>query len=142
MKVSRILIATSLVFLATSCAALPAFAATAVGSITSGLTSAAGGAGYGSTAVTAEQLPVIVGSIINILLQLVGVLLLVYLIYAGFLWMTAGGDKTKVEKATLTIRNAIIGLVIIILAYSIAGYVVSELSTVASGGGAGTQATP
>lgn len=128
------------VLVASSFAALPALAQVTK-TIGAGLNSAAGGAGYGTGAVSTNQLPIIVGSLIGILLQLVGVLLLLYLIYAGFLWMTAGGDKGKVEKATTTIRNTIIGLVLIITAYSISGYILAQLS-IAANVGTGTPTTP
>jgi len=132
MKVSRILSTTGLTLALGAVTALPV-SAQVVTKIGAGLNSAAKGAGY-SGQTSAAQLPVIIGSIISILLQLVGVLLLGYLIYAGFLWMTAGGDKTKVEKATTTIRNAVIGLVIIVLANAIASYVLGSLNNAVSGG--------
>ena len=39
--------------------------------------------------------------------------------YAGFLWMTASGNSEQVEKATGILKMAIIGLIIVMAAYSI-----------------------
>ncbi len=68
-----------------------------------------------------------VGQIIGVSLTVLGVLLLVFTIYSGFLWMTAGGDKDQVKKAQDYMKNSVIGLVIILVAYSITRFVVSAL---------------
>ncbi len=72
-------------------------------------------------------IPNIIGNIINAVLSIIGVLLLVYLIYAGFLWMTAGGEDKKVEQAKTMIKNAIIGLLIIATSFVIADFVLSVM---------------
>lgn len=77
-----------------------------------------------------RTLPEIVGLIINILLGFLGIVFLVLLIYAGFLWMTAAGDKSKVEKAQDMIRQAIIGLVVIVAAFAISNFVLQALVNV------------
>lgn len=52
------------------------------------------------------------------LLLLGGVLLaLVFLIYAGVMWIMAGGDKQKMQSARTQIIYSIIGLVIIFLSF-------------------------
>jgi hypothetical protein len=72
----------------------------------------------------------IIGNVINIVLGFLGVLLLLYILYAGFLWMTAGGNEENIEKAKGYIKNAIIGLVIIILAFAISNFVLTKLIAV------------
>lgn len=62
---------------------------------------------------------VVATSIIKVVLGILGVIFLALLFFAGFLWMTSGGDSKKVEKAQQLIKNSIIGLVIILAAYSI-----------------------
>lgn len=73
------------------------------------------------------SLPVLVGNVINIFLSVIGVILVVLMVYGGYLWMTARGDDDRVKQAKQTIQNAIIGLVIILLAYSISSFVVNKL---------------
>jgi hypothetical protein len=80
-----------------------------------------------------QELPVIIGNIINILLGFLGILFLVLLLWGGFEWMTAGGDKEKVTTATTRIRNAVIGLVIIVAAFAISNFVLTSLSKVSQG---------
>ena len=68
-----------------------------------------------------------IGKIINVALSLLGVVVLVIIIYGGFLWMTAGGNDEKVSEAKKWIFGGIIGLVIILSAYAIASFVISNL---------------
>lgn len=84
-----------------------------------------------------SDLPTIIGRIIYVLLGLLGVVLLVILLYAGYTWMTAGGDAKKVEDAKLQIRNAIIGLIIIVSSYAITAFIINALGGISSGGGIG-----
>lgn len=84
-------------------------------------------AGFGDQV---QSLPTIIGNIVNIVLSFLGVLLLVYLIYAGFLWMTSGGDSKKADSAKSYIQNAIIGLIIILASFAISNFVISNLAAI------------
>ena len=77
--------------------------------------------------VTGTSMLKLVQSVINVFLSLIGVILLTYLLYAGYNWMTAQGDEEKVTKAKETIQRAIIGIIIIIAAYAISIFVMSKL---------------
>lgn len=57
--------------------------------------------------------------IIRLLLGLTTIVLVSLNIYAGVMWMTAGGNEEQVEKAKTTLRNAAIGLVIVLSSYTI-----------------------
>ncbi len=74
-----------------------------------------------------------IGRVINVLLSLIGIVLLVVILYSGFLWMTAGGDSKKVTEARGRIMNAVFGLVIVVSAYAIAGFVLQSIATVQGG---------
>ena len=90
----------------------------------------------GTTAFGSQQqadLPTMIGRIINIALGFIGILLLVYLVYGGFLWMTSGGSDEGVKKAQTMIKNAIIGLVIVIAAFAISNFVLLSLVNVTTG---------
>ncbi len=77
-----------------------------------------------------RELPEIVGSIINIILGFLGIVLLLLILYAGFLWMTAGGNTEQIEKARAFISNSIIGLIIVVAAFAISNFVLSSLVNV------------
>jgi amino acid transporter len=51
------------------------------------------------------------------------IIFFVLIIFAGFKWMTAGGNEETVAKAKKNIINAIIGTVIVIMAYAITTFV-------------------
>lgn len=62
-------------------------------------------------------------------LSLLGIIFLVLILYAGFLWMTAQGDEKQVTRAKDTIEQAAIGLGIIIASYTITTFVGNALSS-------------
>ncbi|MFZ6015820.1 MAG: Ig-like domain-containing protein [Patescibacteria group bacterium] len=70
----------------------------------------------------------IIGNIINIALGMVGVILLVMILYSGYQYMTAGGNTEQVQKATARIRNAIIGLLIILASFAIVNFIINWLT--------------
>lgn len=77
---------------------------------------------------TETPLAEIIGSIIRIFLGLLGIVLLIIIIYAGWLWMTAGGDAEQIEKAKKWITNGVIGLIICLFAYSIVTFIINKLA--------------
>ncbi len=82
-----------------------------------------------SAGITSQQdLPQIIGTIINVVLGFMGIVLLFYVILAGWEWMSAGGDDKGVTTAKTRIKNAVIGLVIIVSAYAISNFVISQLA--------------
>ncbi len=64
-----------------------------------------------------------VGSIINVLFGFVGTIAFIFFLYGGFLWLTAGGNDDQVSQAKAYLRNATIGLIVIILAYTATVYI-------------------
>jgi tetrahydromethanopterin S-methyltransferase subunit G len=93
--------------------------------LTTGLEDAGGseGAGYD----TDMDVTAVIGLIIQVVIGFLGVIFLVLTIYAGVTWMTAAGDAKKVDKAKGTLTTAVIGLVIVLAAYSITSFVLDQL---------------
>lgn len=69
----------------------------------------------------------IIGGIIKAVLGILGTILVVLILYSGFLWMTAGGNEEQVGKAKKLIGNAVVGLVIILAAYTITLFVTTNI---------------
>jgi len=86
-----------------------------------------------ATGLGSQDVRQTIGKIINVALSLLGIIVLVIIIYGGFLWMTAGGNDEKVGEAKKWIFGGIIGLVIILSAYAIASFVISNLVTATTG---------
>lgn len=104
------------------------FAATNPFSISNNLlTQTQNSAGLGSNN---QSLPDIIGTLINVVLGFLGIVLLFYVLRAGFLWMTAGGDEKQVKTAKDMIRDAIIGLVVIVAGFAISNFVLNQLLAV------------
>ncbi|MFH0988367.1 MAG: hypothetical protein V1763_03265 [Parcubacteria group bacterium] len=87
------------------------------------------GEALGATPGGEDQLPRTIGEIIKVILGILGIVVVLIVIYAGFLWMTAGGDSDKAKTARGWIIDAVIGLAIILSAYAITTYVISNLLT-------------
>lgn len=83
-------------------------------------------AGYDS-ATTKTTFAETIGTVIKAALSFVGVIFLVLMVYAGYLWMTARGAEEQIEKARKIITAAIIGLIITVGAYSITNFVVPAI---------------
>ena len=79
------------------------------------------------------DLPTMIGNIINVLLGTLGIVFVILVIYAGVLYMTASGDNDKVKKAKTLLTQAVIGMIIIIAAYSISAFVIGQLVGITSG---------
>lgn len=88
------------------------------------LNKAAGGAGYN---IISDDPFFLISTIINIVLSFLGVTFLILMVYGGYMWMTAAGDEQKVDKAKDLIKNAIIGLIVVLAAYAISYFVLGEL---------------
>jgi len=90
----------------------------------------AGGTGLPNQARISE----ILITIINILLAIAGLVAVIFLIVGGFRYITAGGNEEASEAAKKTITNAIIGIVIIILAFVIVRVISNALISGGAGG--------
>lgn len=115
--------------LAVGLVAAPAFAQQANNPFVQGQTlanSVAGSAGISSQ----QSLPTIIGQIINIGLTLLGMVFLILILYAGFLWMTAQGEGKQVEKAKEILKQSIIGLIVIVAGFAISNFVLASLVNV------------
>ena len=70
---------------------------------------------------------VTVANIIRVILGFLGILSVVIILYAGFTWMTSGGNEEKIKSAQKTLIAAVIGLAIIMSAYAITVLVIKSL---------------
>lgn len=77
-------------------------------------------------------LPELIGNLVRTFIGLLGIVFMVLIIYAGYLWLTAQGDDDKVKHAKDLLKNAVIGLIIITAAYAIAAFVLSAVAKTAA----------
>jgi hypothetical protein len=85
---------------------------------------------YGTaTGLGTQDVRSTIAQIINVALGLLGIVAVVIIVAGGFMWMTSGGSEEKVGTAKNMIFAGVIGLAIILSAYAIAQFVISQLIT-------------
>lgn len=86
-----------------------------------------------ATGLSGTDIRVIIAKIIRAVLGLVGIIMIGFIVYAGYLWMTSEGDEEKIMTAKNMLKNLVIGLAIILMSVAIVQFVVQKL--VGEGGG-------
>lgn len=88
----------------------------------------------GGVQLAQTDIRIIVARIIEVFLGLLGMIAVILIIWAGWLWMSAAGDAQKITQAKKTLINAVIGLAIILSAFAITQFIVSGLLRATTGG--------
>ncbi len=83
--------------------------------------------GTAANITTTLTLPVLIGNLVRTFIGLLGIVFLLLMIYAGYLWFSAQGDEDKVKHAKDLLKNAVVGLIIITAAYAIASFVINAV---------------
>ncbi|NQU78103.1 Ig-like domain-containing protein [Candidatus Falkowbacteria bacterium] len=79
-----------------------------------------------------QPLTITIAKIIRWVLGFLGLIALILLIYAGFMWMTSAGNPERIEKAKKIMISAVIGMLIIVTAFAITTFLIRSF-----GGGLG-----
>jgi hypothetical protein len=70
----------------------------------------------------------LIANIISIVLGFLAVIFLGLTVFAGFQYMTSGGNTEKTSKAIALLQNAIIGLVIVFMAWALTRFTIVMLN--------------
>ncbi len=81
----------------------------------------------------ADTLGNTISKVTSAFIGFLGVIATFLIIYAGYLWMTAGGDDSKIEKSKNIIKQVIVGFIVLSLAYGIIAYVFYAITIAGSG---------
>ena len=76
----------------------------------------------------------LIGTGISAALAIVGLIFLILMIYAGYLWLTSHGEEEPIKKAQKIIASSIIGFILVASAYAITVFVGKRFEV----GGGGT----
>ena len=90
----------------------------------------------------ALDIRIIIARIIRIALGFLGIIAVGLVMYAGFLWMTSGGNEEKIEQAKKILQNAVIGLIIILISFAIVSFILNLLIGATTGGQNGPGSGP
>lgn len=66
--------------------------------------------------LAANSLPVVVANLRSWMMGILAAVATLFLVLAGVYWVTAGGDPAQVDKAKSTLKNALVGYGLAVLA--------------------------
>jgi hypothetical protein len=78
------------------------------------------------TEIPALSADAILSSVLNTVYLVAGVVAVIVIIIAGYMYVTSNGDSAVVVKAKNAITYAVVGLVFIVLAFAITWFVVGR----------------
>lgn len=90
------------------------------------LSDTAKNAGY--TSSNSSDVTLLAGDVITIIFTLLGTIFIAITLYSGIKWMNSGGNEQTIEKAKSSLRQAIIGLIVVIGAYALSYYLINFLT--------------
>ena len=70
----------------------------------------------------------VLAGFIQTALSLIGIIFLILMVYAGYLWLTAQGEDAQIDKAKKIIKSTVIGLFLVTSAYAITQLVLGGIS--------------
>lgn len=91
-----------------------------------GLTSDIGPKAFNSTGAPTD-IRAVVAKVISVFLGLLGIMFVALIVLAGYKWMMAQGDESKVTEAKEQLRTSIIGLAIILASWGITIFVMNTV---------------
>ncbi len=93
------------------------------------------GDAFGQQAGSPTDIRKFVVLLIKTVLTFVGVIMIALIIFAGAQWMMAGGNQDQISAAKNRIKNAAIGMAIILASYMIVDFVARCVMQAIDGGG-------
>lgn len=76
---------------------------------------------------SSQTIQSIVGNAIDIILNFAGALAVLFIIYAGVLYITSSGSKDRIDTAKKTLTYAVLGIIVIVLSKFIVAFVNGNL---------------
>ena len=77
-----------------------------------------------------QTVPALMNQLLPTLTLIAGALALFYILYAGILYITAGGNEAQVKAARGTLMGVVIGIIVIVATFSIIRFAVSAGTSV------------
>ncbi|MFA4941443.1 MAG: Ig-like domain-containing protein [Patescibacteria group bacterium] len=78
---------------------------------------------------------IIIARVIQVALGFLGIIAVGLILYAGWLWMSSAGSEDKIEQAKNILKNAVIGLIIILSSFAIATFILNKFMGAVNGNG-------
>ena len=74
-----------------------------------------------------DQFQPVIVNILNGIIGICGLIAVVYIVIGGINYMTSAGDAGKIKKARDTILYAVIGLIVVALAFALVNFVIVKV---------------
>lgn len=84
----------------------------------------------GSPSGSGTNIGVVVGNTLAVVLNILGLVFFVLIVYSGVKWLTAQGNEQQVDEAKGVLQHAIWGLLIVSVAYVFTYFVVARIEQV------------
>lgn len=84
----------------------------------------------GSVGLGTANLKTVIVNVISLALSFVGLVSVVMIILGGFQWMVSAGNEERIARAKKTISGAIVGIIIVLLAWAIVTFVAGTTKNV------------
>ncbi len=88
---------------------------------------------FANSGLGTRDLKETIAALINVILGFLGIIAVLIILLGGFKWMTSQGDSGKVDEAKGLIGAGVVGLVIILAAYAIAQFVLTNVYNATGG---------
>lgn len=72
----------------------------------------------------------IVVSLINLLLSILALFSVIMIIIGGLMWLTSAGNEEKAKKARILLRNALVGVIIILSSWAMVTWFLDTFGSV------------
>lgn len=89
------------------------------------------------TGLGATDIRIVIARVIQIFLGFLGIIAVLLIMYAGWLWMSSQGEPQKIDQAKKTLLSAVVGMIIILMAFGIVSIILKLFLEGTSGGGGG-----
>lgn len=80
-----------------------------------------------SIGLAAPNFSVLLVNLVNWILGLLGVIAVAMIILGGFQWLISGGNEDSVTAAKKTIGNAVIGIIVVLLAWAVVHFTIGTI---------------
>ena len=98
--------------------------------VTQGLQETGVGSQFGTTGISGSQnLVQLIQNVIEIMLLFAGGIAVIFVIIGGYQYITSGGNAEQAETGQKTLTNAVIGVVVIVLSYTIITVIANLVSS-------------
>ena len=110
---------------------LPSLASAAAGAdaVSAGLHLSGFSSLFGGGLANESSLPLLILDVVQLLLFFAGGVAVLFIIIGGFFYITAQGNEEQAEKGKKALINAIIGIIIVILSYTIVRVIQNTVGT-------------